>query len=76
MCSVEDRHDAEGIVRSVHANSMDVATTGFLLLHVISPLAACSDGRQLGCTTPLFSVASVSRFLLSQKQVNPKNLKR
>lgn len=29
VCSVEDRHDAEGIVRSVHANSMDVATTGF-----------------------------------------------
>lgn len=26
---------------SVHANSMDVATTGFQLLYVIYPLAAC-----------------------------------
>jgi len=60
---------------SMHANSTDVATTGVQSLCDICPLATCSDGRQLGCTSTLSFDASVSRFLFWQKQVNP-NFKR
>lgn len=62
-CTVEDRHDVEGTALSVHANSTDVATAGFQSLSVIYPLATRLDGRQLGCTSTLSFVASVSRFL-------------
>lgn len=60
---------------SVHANSMDVATTGFQVLSAVYPLATCFDGCQLGCTSTLSFVASVSPFLFLQKQLNP-NFKR
>lgn len=56
---------------SVHFNSMDVATTGFQLLSVIYPLATFFDGCQLGWTSTLSFIASLSRFMLWQKLINP-----
>lgn len=42
----------------------------FQFLSVIHPPATCFDGCQLGCTSTLSFVASVSPFLLRQKLVN------